>query len=205
MFWPVIAWATWYHLDSRQKLSAHISIVLLGGVGAAYVFLSGGVHLIIPMLLAWLLVCGIVVARTNISHHLCWRWLAIVVVTLVLVASKLMSALALMQQFPRTGYRLVGLGTWRGAILAPLERLLLSGKIDWITAALRNMRWRVDYHELEYSVTFVPFVLISSGLCCYLWQRCFRNKKHLNASKLYRYLTCLKFLHRKAYLLNKLI
>lgn len=134
--------------------------VALAGVGFAYLFQSGNFYGILPALLT---IAGLatILALTGRDRR---GWFARLAaggtLALCLSAAKLSAALAFMSSFPRNDYPLPGAdGLWSALVLA-LRGLFFDAPVDFARERIVNWRWRLNRHELEFSLTWVPLLLL---------------------------------------------
>ena len=151
-----------------QELAMSVMAALL----YSYVFYSGGVHLLLPILLA----VAVIIILAGINHqelkYPMYRATLAVLITLLICSSKLHVALATLSNFSRDYYLLPGIDNIFYALWVPIKSLFFTA-YTWADTnhIFVNSQWTIDRHELELSLTFIPLVLI-------LWGgvNCFRKK-----------------------------
>lgn len=140
--------------QSRFRLARAGFVVrtCIAGLCLAYMFQSGMVHGIPPVLLATVIIILI--------HALCfgWNWqpwlllVAAGLLSLALCAGKLVSELALLSNFPRDDYPLPGIVSLWTALRAILQALFLSPP-GHAAEIVTNSMWLLERHEWEYGVS----------------------------------------------------
>lgn len=137
---------------------------LMGGILFAYMVQSGFgpylIHVIISIVVAGL-IHGLLFGK---QRHFWPRWVGSGFMGILLCSSKLMAIFSLMESFPRSGYKLPGARSFFEAAWLMLKSLFLSpafdpGRIEKLT----NVQWHLDRHEWEYSVTFIPLIIMLYG------------------------------------------
>ncbi len=144
--------------------------VCVAGACLAYMFQSGMIHGIPPVLLATTVVLLI--------HGLCfgWRWQpwlllgAAGVLSLMLCAGKLVAELSLLSNFPRDQYPLPGIPGLPTLLRMVAQALFLSPPADALDRIV-NTQWLLERSEWEYGVSVVPGLLIVASVLIALVRR----------------------------------
>ena len=165
MLLPLIS----YYLFIPTQNNNHYKDIALGVLAAifmSYIIYSGGVHLVIPIclsILAILFLARIFDKGFKLSIK---RILLFSVVTLSITASKISASFATLSNLPRDYYPLPGIDSIFYSIWVPLKSIFFSAytSIDTNKIFINSM-WTIDKHEMEYSLTFIPLILIVYGLC----------------------------------------
>lgn len=149
--------------DRKRQSWAELAVrMCVAGLCLAYMFQSGMVHGIPPVLLA--------TAVIFLIHGLCfgWSWQPWLLLTgagllsLALCAGKLVSELALLSNFPRDDYPLPGIpGLWI-MLRAILQSLFLSPPAD-AAGIVTNTAWLLERHEWEYGVSLGAALVIAAA------------------------------------------
>jgi hypothetical protein len=165
MLLPLIS----YYLFIPTQNNNHYKDIALGVLAAifmSYIIYSGGVHLVIPIclsILAILFLARIFDKGFKLSIK---RILLFSVVTLSITASKISASFATLSNLPRDYYPLPGIDSIFYSLWVPLKSIFFSAytSIDTNKIFINSM-WTIDKHEMEYSLTFIPLILIVYGLC----------------------------------------
>ena len=163
MLLPLIAYFLLQPLDTRTRIQ-ELSMSIIAALLSSYVFYSGGVHLLLPMLLA----LSIIIILAGINHqelrYPIYRSILAVFLTLLICSSKLHVALATLSNFSRDYYLLPGIENIFYALWVPLKSLFFSA-YTWVDTnrIFVNSQWTIERHELELSLTFIPLILFLWG------------------------------------------
>ena len=145
-------------------LKEHLISSALAAAVFAYVFYAGGVHLLIPMFLA-IIVILIIAKLFGIELGKIYLRLGLfVVMVLLLSAAKLSMALATFSNFPRDFYPLIGIDTFIYAVWLPIKSLFFSASDFEYTKAFIHSRFDIDKHGFEWGVSIMPLLIIITGL-----------------------------------------
>lgn len=137
----------------------------VAGALFSYTFYSGGIHQLVPAALAVLAIC--LTYDLNGGEKICFkvRLPLFLLFILLFCASKLNAGFATVHSLPREAYRLPGLSKVQYALWLPFKTLFF-GSCDWaaVEHMFTNADWALQQHEFEYSVSFVPLVLVVIGV-----------------------------------------
>ena len=165
MLLPLIS----YYLFIPTQNNNHYKDIALGVLAAifmSYIVYSGGVHLVIPIclsLLAILFLARIFDKGFQLSIK---RILLFSIATLTITASKISASFATLSNLPRDYYPLPGIDNIFYSLWVPLKSIFFSAYTSIDTNKIfTNSMWTIDKHEMEYSLTFIPLILIVYGLC----------------------------------------
>ena len=170
----LLAVLPWPAAPARAGLARDMLRVGCAGLLVATMILSGMLQLALPAALtaaAILLLAGLTVG---------WSWRAVArlaaggVLGVALAAFKLLPMLALLRQFPRDHYALLGLEGWRNSLLLPVQMLLLGppdapDEVIHYNPFPTTLQFMLERHEFEYSVTPLPAVLLLAALAALPW------------------------------------
>jgi hypothetical protein len=84
-------------------------------------------------------------------------------------ASKLASGFAFLNAFPRSGYPLPGAESLVGVVRLILQSLFLWPAHEPAESILVNSAWKLQRHEFEYGVSFVPALILVAFALSKLW------------------------------------
>lgn len=166
MLLPFICFVLLRPLPSEKsfRLWQFLFDCLMGGILFAYMLQSGFgpylIQVIISIVVAGL-IHGLLFGK---QWHFWLRWVGSGFVGILLCSSKLVAVFFLMESFPRSGYKLPGARSFLEAAWLMLRSLFLSpafdpGRIEKLT----NVQWHLGRHEWEYSVTFIPLIIMLYG------------------------------------------
>ena len=147
-------------------LKAHLISSALAAAVFAYVFYAGGVHLLIPMFLA-IIVMLIIAKLSGVELGKIYLRLGLfIVIVLLLSAAKLSMALATLSNLPRDFYPLIGVESFIYAVWLPIKSLFFSVPTFEYTKEFIKAygSFYITRHELETGVSIVPLVVICIGL-----------------------------------------
>jgi hypothetical protein len=140
-----------------------VAAAILAGALTAYEFQAGMIHIIIPVAIA---VTVIMLVHGHLFGHR-WRpWLvfaAATILSVLLSASRLVAALAFVDQFPRFDYRLEGFPGLFLTIRMALEALFWSVPIEAVNQATVNNTFVLERNEFDYSVGPAAAVVLLAG------------------------------------------
>jgi hypothetical protein len=166
---------------SRSRVGLAVR-ACIAGLCLAYMFQSGMVHGIPPVLLATVIIILI--------HALCFGWdwqpwlllaAAGLLLSLALCAGKLVSELALLSNFPRDDYPLPGIaGLWT-ELRAILQALFLSPPGDAAEIAT-NSKWLLERHEWDYGVSLGAALVLVAVAAAFAVRR--RDLKPLTTDRM---------------------
>lgn len=138
---------------------------VMGGLLIAYMVQSGFGPYLIPVLITIVLIALIHGLLYGRQWQFWLRWTGTGITSVLLCASKLTGIYYLMSNFPRSTYKLPGAKSFLSATWLMLKSLFISPAFDANRLKmLTNIQWFIERHELEYSVTIVPLVIILFGL-----------------------------------------
>jgi len=138
---------------------------VIGGFLIAYMVQSGFGPYLIPVLITIVLIALIHGMLYGRQWYFWLRWTGAGFTSVLLCASKLTAIYYLMSNFPRSTYKLPGAKSFLSATWLMLKSLFISPAFDANRMEmLTNTQWFIERHELEYSVTIVPLVIILYGL-----------------------------------------
>jgi hypothetical protein len=149
--------------EDRVSRAAFAARACIAALCLAYMFQSGMVHGIPPVLIA--------TAVVILIHALCfgWRWQpwlllgAAGLLSLLLCAGKLVAELALLSNVPRDLYSLPGIAGLLNEIRVVMQALFVSPPSD-TSSVLTNSPWPLDRQEWEYGVSLGPPLLVATAL-----------------------------------------
>ncbi|NQV47470.1 MAG: hypothetical protein HQ504_06770 [Rhodospirillaceae bacterium] len=164
MLTPFMVLALLHGINERNPIKRHLIPVLGAGAILAYMFHSGMVHAIPPVLLA--------VAVMFLIHAIIyeWRWLPwgqLAVAgffALALSAIKLAAALGVMMAFPRDFYSLPGIEGLAATAWIAMKSVFWLPAVDEARPLLRDLQWTLNRHEFEYGITPIPLIIILERL-----------------------------------------
>ena len=171
MLVPFIAFLLLYEAPAKnEKLTPRpVFYTIFAGVLIAYWLQSGLTSLMIP---ASLTVLGIACLYNfgNWQSFL-FRSMGAVVVSLALSVSKLVAGFAFMANFGRNDYSLPGFNSGFNALKTLLTVLFIApADIEEIALSrMANMQWMLTQHEWEFSVTFIPALIILIFWVARIW------------------------------------
>src|SRR5204863_796027 len=122
---------------------------------------AGMVQVMIPVLLS---VAVIGLWSTGLRRQgaaFWWKFLAAGLLAGALSAARLNAVLSFLGHFPRSEYLLPGAQSVTGALRLATESLFVRPAHEAAKTIFVNVQWRLDQHEWEYGVTFVPLALIA--------------------------------------------
>ncbi len=163
MLLPLIAYFLLQPLVTKGRLQ-EVTMSVMAALLSSYVFYSGGVHLLLPILLA----VSVIIILAGINHqelkYPMYRATLAVFLTLLICSSKLHVALATLSNFSRDYYLLPGIDNIFYALWVPVKSLFFTA-YTWVDTnrIFVNSQWTIERHELELSLTFIPLVLILWG------------------------------------------
>jgi hypothetical protein len=162
MLMPLVAFFLLQPLSVKfSRLAQVILNSTLAGLCFALMLESGLGSLMLPMLLSLVVVCLVHCFSQLKTTDAFWRFCGAGCVGLLLSASKLTAMLYLLKNFSRSTYQLPGLENLFETTLIALRSLIISPGFDGERSeAMVNLKWALNRPEWEYSVTFVPFVLL---------------------------------------------
>jgi hypothetical protein len=148
---------------NRASRAGFVARACIAALCLAYMFQSGMVHGIPPVLIAAAAVIPI--------HALCfgWQWQPWLLLgtagllSLLLCAGKLTAELALLSNFPRDLYPLPGIPGLLSEIRVVVQSLFVSPPSD-ASRLVTNSPWSFDRHEWEIGVSLGPPLLIAMAL-----------------------------------------
>jgi hypothetical protein len=133
----------------------------------AYMFISGMINLIVPVILTILLmafITGLIKTPDFCLRDFLVKFTVAGVLALGLTATKIAAALAFLQQFPRDMYPLPGVDGIAKLFIMLIQSLMFGGSSIDVNNALVNTQWLMQRHEWEFGITFIPFLIIIAGL-----------------------------------------
>jgi hypothetical protein len=148
---------------NRVSRAGFVARACIAALCLAYMFQSGMVHGIPPVLIA--------AATVILIHALCfgWQWQPWLLLgsagllSLLLCAGKLTAELALLSNFPRDLYPLPGIPGLLSEIRAVVQALFVAPPPD-ASRLVTNSPWSFDRHEWEYGVSLGPPLLVATAL-----------------------------------------
>lgn len=169
MLVPIAIAAVLPHQSPSYGKGSVLPRICIAGLCFAYMFQSGFVHGILPMLLAVTILLLLQGIRFGFSAT---PWLALAItgfLAIGLSAVKLSSELALLSQFPRDLYPLLGIeGTWNA--ISTILRTLFTAEVADIHPPWKNAVFTIERHELEYGITLIPGMLLLGASAMYIFQ-----------------------------------
>ena len=149
----------------NNDLYKDLALSIVAAIFMSYVVYSGGVHLVIPIclsILAILFLAKIFNKDFKVSMR---RILLFSIATLSIAASKISASFATLSNLPRDYYPLPGIDNIFYSLWVPLRSIFFSAYTSIDTNKIfTNSMWTIDKHEMEYSLTFIPLILIIYGL-----------------------------------------
>jgi hypothetical protein len=146
--------STHRHLPIEESVGR----LCIASICFAYMFQSGMVHGIPPVLVATVVI--FLIHGLLFGWH--WRpWLLLAgagTLSLALCAGKLVAELALLSNLPRDMYPLSGIAGLPATFLVALQALFVSAPAD-ATGIATNSMWALERHEWEYSVSAAPLLV----------------------------------------------
>jgi len=163
MLLPLIAYFLLQPLDTRTRIQ-ELSMSVIAALLSSYVFFSGGVHLLLPILLAVTAIIILAGINNQELKYPIYRSILAVLLTLLISSSKLHVALATLSNFSRDYYLLPGIDNIFYALWVPIKSLFFTA-YTWVDTnrIFVNSQWTIERHELELSLTFIPMILFLWG------------------------------------------
>ncbi len=159
--WLALVVCGWESPALRTRWLIELGRVVSAALILTYWVHSGASSLLVPFVLATAALVLLQWMRDGVVGAAIGRSVAASVLAMMLSASKLTAASAYMSNFPRSDYKLPGVGSLLEA--GQLAFLMLFANLSDIAgiaaARWQNIQWALDRHELEYGVTVVPLVL----------------------------------------------
>jgi hypothetical protein len=149
--------------DHRVSRAGFVARACITALCLAYMFQSGMVHGIPPVLIA--------AAVVILIHALCfgWQWQPWLLLgtagllSLLLCAGKLTAELALLSNFPRDLYPLPGIPGLLSEIRVVVQALFVAPPPD-ASRLVTNSPWSFDRHEWEVGVSLGPPLLVAMAV-----------------------------------------
>ena len=150
----------------------------IAGCMFAYMVQSGFSSLMPPAIISIVMI-GLIRGLLYGGYRHFWaRFFGAGILGVLLCLSKLTAVFFLMGRFPRSSYTLPGAKNFFDATWLVLKSLFVSPAFDSGRGELLiNVQWFLDRHEWEYSVTFIPMVIMLYGGWKVLQE--IRNKRFL--------------------------
>lgn len=170
-----------HNYKSKLRLAADINFA---GVIIAYVYYSGGFHILPPILITSLiftLIFKTMKQEFNYKGFLL-KILLSIILGHCLAASKLNSSLSFLSYFPRDLYPLPGVESFYDLIKICLQSLFLTPDIDLANQRTTNRVFYLEQHEYEFGISLLPIFVIPFGvfkLITKLKQNQYSNSKNL--------------------------
>lgn len=163
MLAPLMITALLSATGDRVSRAGFVVRACIAALCLAYMFQSGMVHGIPPVLIA--------AAVVILIHALCfgWRWQPWLLLgtagllSLLLCAGKLVAELALLSNFPRDLYSLPGIPGLLSEIRVVVQALFVSPPSD-ASRVVTNSPWSFDRHEWEVGVSLGPLLLVAMAV-----------------------------------------
>ena len=163
----IVLFLLWHKKDFtiRQEITFSIIAAIL----FSYIFYAGGVHLLIPTMLAILSIACIYLMLNKQAKYLLLRLSIFAVLVILLSLTKLTVGLATLDTLTRDAYPLPGIPNFFDSFWVPIKSLFIN-VLPWDETKdiFTNIRWHLDQHELEFGITFIPLLFLLIGLR-YLW------------------------------------
>lgn len=168
MLLPLVAYLLLRSPETPVFSKQGLSDAVPAGVLIAYWFHSGLTTLIPPAALSVLgLACiaALYTRRMGLFHSLVARGALATLISTGLCISKLSANVALMSHFGRDYYPLPGIDDIPGLLSFLFQSLFYSSEhvYQTVTPLWKNMRWPAFPHELAYSVTPLPLLILLTG------------------------------------------
>ena len=161
---PWVALLLFWQKDGNLK--EHLISSALAAAVFAFVFYSGGIHLLIPMFMSIIIILVIAKLFGIELGKIYLRLALFTAIVLLLSAAKLSMTLTTLSNLPREIYPLIGVDTLVYAVWLPIKALFFSVPTLEYTKALIEINggFYISRHEFEMGVSIVPLVLICAGL-----------------------------------------
>lgn len=164
MLAPLIAFLLLHRPHIKILSSANGFLAIAAGAMVAYCFHSGLTTLMIPSALSVIALACIVSLR---SDNPVWKPFLIrgaiaTILAIGLCASKLNANVSLVSNFTRDYYLLPGISDIWGLLEFVFQSLFYSSEhvYQTVTPLWENMQWKAMPHELAFSVTAIPLIII---------------------------------------------
>ena len=178
MLMPLISYYLFTPTLNKNYYS-DLALGLLAALLMSYVVYSGGVHLLIPICLCILTILLLTRIITKAFILPFQRILLFSIATLSITASKISASFATLSNLPRDYYPLPGIDNIFYSVWTPMRSIFFNAYTSIDTNKIfMNSMWTIDKHEMEYSLTFIPFILIIYGFCLLI-----KNKPKINRLK----------------------
>lgn len=143
--------------------------IMFSGAILAYMFHSAMMHIIPPVVLSVAVILLIHAYIYGVSRNVWLRAAAAVAVSLGLSISKLVAAFSFLKNVPRDLYSIPGFHNLFDAINIIIRSLFFRPPADLTMELIVNSQWAIRQHELEFGVTWVPFVVILVAIIWYIY------------------------------------
>jgi hypothetical protein len=148
----------------KKKLKSDI---LLMSLILTYMFYSGAFHIIPPLLLTTA-ICALLynlTVNTAFSYKFFILKLSLVlVISISASAAYLNASFSYLHLFPRDLYPLPGIPSLTSLVEICVRSLFGNSPYDLVTKLAVNRMWRIDVHEMEFGVGFLPVLMILAGV-----------------------------------------
>ena len=156
------------HAQTFRELGWWVRMTAAGAI-LAYMFFSGMVNLIPPVLLTVFIVGVLFCWRHRVFSSFLMGFGCAGVLALSLAAVKLVASLSYLSLFPRSDYYLPGTqGFFKGFLL--IFHLMFFGVVDSLRDWITHTQWVMSPHEFELSISLVPLVLFALWAFTRLWR-----------------------------------
>ena len=146
---------------------------LFSGLLFATMLQSGFASFMIPGIIS-IIVCGLIHGLLYGRQIFFWlRFLWAGLAGILLSFSKLTAIFYLIMNFPRCSYSLPGAKSFLDAIFLAVKSVFFSPAFDPNRMeVMTNAQWALERHEWEYSLTFIPLLILLYGV----WALCVKVK-----------------------------
>lgn len=162
MLLPWLLYCACLRLDTQRTalIAKNVGLGILLGMLAAYIFLSGGVHITLPMGLAVLAIYAIYVATGGAIPHFWQRVVIGAIVAVVLSSSKLSMATHLIQHVDRSFYALPGFTSLWDQLIHVGYAMFFEHPVGVYQHLVNYDLYRHAKFEWEFSVGVMPLICL---------------------------------------------
>jgi hypothetical protein len=166
---PLLAVLLVWQQTKPFNIKHDFPLLLTAALLFSSVFYAAGAHLLLPM--------GLTLLAIGLIHAIKYGYFSIYLlrlsvflgIVLLLSAAKLSVAFATLGHLSREAYPLPGFAHLFDAFWVPFKALFIDTWTWEVSKPLfANSRWRIDQHEMEFGITFIPLIFLLIGLR-YLW------------------------------------
>ena len=153
-----------YNNDTKNNNFKISFDIVIAGILISYMMNSGAGNFVVPSLICLVGIWFLLKIYKQTSINFWMRISSACVLAFCLSATKIISGLYYLSNFPRTYYPLPGIEGFFNTLIFVLKIIFIPGSSETAAKNIVNFPFILEQHEFEFGITYIPLLIIVVSL-----------------------------------------